>query len=416
MFSAHTLHVLCTFCIYSACSLHILHILCMFSACYQGDRVIVTRKKPGCTTVEDEYCAWVVLVMKRTHTPDMRRSCRASPPSYRLIRGCQDSQAEVFPPVRTESVKYAPVWAIRKVHGEDTLEVWWRKCNLVKLRFDITPDASNAFRHWTRHEQEPGYKSDDIAKSGFNMLIRRRDFRRLAIPPKKCKNPVDYWLNDALINFYLQLLVAETSRPRFRIHVFNTHFYSMLTRPGAKSFKDGYNKIRRWTRSVDLWGKRLLLVPMCVKRHWSLGVVELDHNVADLFPVADAEKVNLIKVHDSIYSKRTRADYKQLRQLVDKRKAVQLKNYLFFEWKDKKGKTMTKPQRKTYQIVESDAAQQHNACDCGVFTCMYAYAVCHQLEVTKFTQKNAPSFRKHMFASIMAGKLVNIIKYPTVNL
>ena len=121
----------------------------------------------------------------------------------------------------------------------------------------------------------------------------------------------------------------------------------------------------------------------------------------------------IITAHDS--NRPRRKDMKDMKKMVNDRISKNLKHYLAFEWKDRKGRVMSRVQKARIVINESDCNTQTNAMDCGVFTCMFAFAVCHQMDVKRFDQKHAPAFRKHIFTSIMAKKLQDIIEYPTVD-
>jgi Ulp1 family protease len=105
-----------------------------------------------------------------------------------------------------------------------------------------------------------------------------------------------------------------------------------------------------------------------------------------------------------------------MKDLVVRRKASNIKKYLQAEFKDKKGRPMKKPMVDSYKFSYPTAPYQSNDCDCGVFALMYAFAACHQMEYTSFKKIHAKPFRKHIFASVMAGKVLDILRYPTINL
>lgn len=52
----------------------------------------------------------------------------------------------------------------------------------------------------------------------------------------------------------------------------------------------------------------------------------------------------------------------------------------------------------------SDTPQQHNGCDCGVFTCIAADHVANGEDLT-YDQSDMPYFRRRMAARIRQGKL-----------
>lgn len=81
------------------------------------------------------------------------------------------------------------------------------------------------------------------------------------------------WLNDEIINFYMVLLMdraanSSNSNAFPAIHCFNTFFCSTLR-------EQGYDKVKRWTKKVDIFAKDLLLIPINQSYHWTLGVIDL---------------------------------------------------------------------------------------------------------------------------------------------
>ncbi|XP_045120864.1 sentrin-specific protease 1-like isoform X2 [Portunus trituberculatus] len=77
------------------------------------------------------------------------------------------------------------------------------------------------------------------------------------------------WLNDEVINFYMNLLMERSQKnvnyPR--VYAFNTFFYPKLS-------KSGYHSVRRWTKKVDLFSYDMLLVPIHLGMHWCMSVVD----------------------------------------------------------------------------------------------------------------------------------------------
>lgn len=81
---------------------------------------------------------------------------------------------------------------------------------------------------------------NQVMVNKFNITIIREDLQRLR---------PGQWLNDEVINFYIELLSEKAnSNPRTRCLFFNTHFFSLLTRTGF-----AYNRIAKWTKSVDIF-------------------------------------------------------------------------------------------------------------------------------------------------------------------
>jgi Ulp1 family protease len=78
------------------------------------------------------------------------------------------------------------------------------------------------------------------------------------------------------------------------------------------------------------------------------------------------------------------------------------------EWKDKKERhkldESTKPVPSDWklEVTGRSVPQQHNGCDCGVFTC--AFAQCVSLDLPfDFSQSIMPHFRRHIALSIVSN-------------
>lgn len=114
------------------------------------------------------------------------------------------------------------------------------------------------------------------------VIITQGDFYRL--------EEAEY-LNDTLIEFGLKhhwfSMPEETNGTseaftRNDIHVFNSFFYKKLSvrnKPGYKEANpDGpswpaYETVRKWTNKVDVFSKKMLIVPINENLHWYLAVI-----------------------------------------------------------------------------------------------------------------------------------------------
>ena len=80
------------------------------------------------------------------------------------------------------------------------------------------------------------------------------------------------WLNDEIINFYMQMIVerASGSAGQFpSVHAFTTFFYPRL-------MEKGYTAVKRWTKKVDIFSFSLLIIPVHLGMHWCLAVIDID--------------------------------------------------------------------------------------------------------------------------------------------
>uniref|UniRef100_A0A3Q2XPU1 SUMO specific peptidase 6a n=1 Tax=Hippocampus comes TaxID=109280 RepID=A0A3Q2XPU1_HIPCM len=99
-----------------------------------------------------------------------------------------------------------------------------------------------------------------------------------------CLNDGEF-LNDVIIDFYLKYLVLEKLKKEDaqRIHVFSSFFYKRLTQREKGSVPDRsnnlpihkrkHNRVKTWTRHVDLFDKDFIFVPINESAHWYLAVI-----------------------------------------------------------------------------------------------------------------------------------------------
>ncbi|GMH29304.1 hypothetical protein Nepgr_031147 [Nepenthes gracilis] len=175
------------------------------------------------------------------------------------------------------------------------------------------------------------------------------------------------WLNDEVINLYLELLKERERREpkRFlKCHFFNTFFYKKLT--GGRNGYD-YKSVRRWTTQKKL-GYGLIecdkiFVPIHQEVHWCLAVIN--------------KKDEKLQYLDSLKGR-------------DKRVLKVLAKYYVDEVKDKNSQDIDVSFWE-HEYVE-DLPLQENGSDCGVFMIKYADFYSRG-PVLRFSQENMPYFR-----------------------
>ncbi|XP_035986305.1 sentrin-specific protease 6 isoform X1 [Fundulus heteroclitus] len=98
-----------------------------------------------------------------------------------------------------------------------------------------------------------------------------------------CLNDGEF-LNDVIIDFYLKYLVLEKLKKEDaqRIHVFSSFFYKRLNQRERRTGPDTvnltiqkkkHNRVKTWTRHVDLFQKDFIFVPINESAHWYLAVI-----------------------------------------------------------------------------------------------------------------------------------------------
>lgn len=208
-----------------------------------------------------------------------------------------------------------------------------------------------------------GGNPHEVLSEGFGLSLTRKDLQTLSNLN---------WLNDEVINFYMNLLVERSKDPNMpSVNTFNTFFYPKLR-------SSGYSTVRRWTKKMDIFSKDILLVPVHLGVHWCLSVVDF--------------RKKAILYFDSMGGNNDEA----CRILFD---------YLQQESRDKKGKEMDTSGWNLHSKKRNEIPQQMNGSDCGMFTCKYADYITKDKPIT-FTQKHMPYFRRRMVWEIVNHKLL----------
>ncbi|KAK3611497.1 hypothetical protein CHS0354_039112 [Potamilus streckersoni] len=201
----------------------------------------------------------------------------------------------------------------------------------------------------------------EVLVEAFRLQLTRNDFATLSGLS---------WLNDEIINFYMNMLIDRGELDNYpKVYAFNTFFY-------PKIMSAGYSAVRRWTKSVDIFSKDFLVIPVHLGMHWCLCVVDF--------------KKKSIFYYDSMGGN----NYQCLEAI---------KKYLCDEMMDKKKQKFDLSGWKT-EIVK-DIPHQMNGSDCGMFACKYAEYITRRAPIT-FTQEHMPYFRRRMVYEILTKRLL----------
>ncbi|CAI5775366.1 sentrin-specific protease 2 isoform X1 [Podarcis lilfordi] len=206
-------------------------------------------------------------------------------------------------------------------------------------------------------------EDDEILTSAFKLNITRGDIQRLR----------DHqWLNDVVINFYMNLLMERNKQLGFPVlYAFNTFFYPKLS-------SEGYNGVRRWTKQVDLFQHDIILVPIHIRVHWALVVIDMRRET--------------IKYFDSMG---------QDGHMICKR----LLHFLQEESKARRNMVIKTSSWTLYSMEPHEIPQQLNGSDCGMFACKYADFISRDKPIS-FTQRHMPYYRKRMAWEILHQRLL----------
>lgn len=205
----------------------------------------------------------------------------------------------------------------------------------------------------------------DVVISKFNISITRNDLATLI---------GDSWLNDEVINFYMNLLMerseqrADDGAPR--VYAMNTFFIPKL-------LSAGHSGLKRWTRKVDIFTYDIIPVPVHVGRvHWCMAIIDLKNQV--------------IRYYDSMGTPNNPV-------------LNALEQYLRDESLDKRKQPFD---TSGFQKLNMhDCPRQMNGSDCGVFSCMFAEHEARGREIG-FSQQHMPYFRQKMIYEISQGRLL----------
>ncbi|PWY65610.1 cysteine proteinase [Aspergillus heteromorphus CBS 117.55] len=191
-----------------------------------------------------------------------------------------------------------------------------------------------------------------------------------------CYTPKE-WLNDEIINEYLDMIIDYLRRtnnndgrhdtPRF--HAFNSFFFTQLQ-------DNGYARVARWAKKAKIGGPDLLkvdkvFIPINRHHHWTLAVVH------------PAERA--IEHFDSLG---TRSLYYMMILKVWLRAELG-SQYVESEWR----------------LLPSLSPQQDNGSDCGVFLLTTAKAVAVGIEPMAYRARDAILLRRKIVAELVAGGL-----------
>ncbi|XP_045143254.1 sentrin-specific protease 1 [Echinops telfairi] len=219
---------------------------------------------------------------------------------------------------------------------------------------EMEKEIKNVFRNGNQ---------DEVLSEAFRLTITRKDIQTL--------NHLN-WLNDEIINFYMNMLMErskETGLPT--VHAFNTFFFTKLKTAG-------YQAVKRWTKKVDVFSVDILLVPIHLGVHWCLAVV-------------DFRKKNII-YYDSMGG-------------INNEACKILLQYLKQESVDKKREVFDTNGWQLFSKKSQEIPQQMNGSDCGMFACKYADCITKDRPIN-FTQQHMPYFRKRMVWEILHRKLL----------
>lgn len=197
----------------------------------------------------------------------------------------------------------------------------------------------------------------------YNIAIKRKDLDTL-----RGLN----WLNDEIINFYMQMIVARSATTDNwpSVYAMNTFFLPKLR-------SAGYAAVKRWTKKVDIFAHDIILVPVHLDVHWCLSIINLKKKGVYFYDSMGSDKTDILKA---------------------------LLKYLEQEHMDKKKSAFDTSGFEMENV--KDIPRQMNGSDCGVFTLKYAEYLSRNASIT-FTQDDMPYFRRRMVYEIVKNTVIH---------
>ncbi|XP_016413596.1 sentrin-specific protease 3a [Sinocyclocheilus rhinocerous] len=172
------------------------------------------------------------------------------------------------------------------------------------------------------------------------------------------------WLNDQVMNMYGDLVMDAAPE---KVHFFNSFFYDKLR-------TKGYDGVKRWTKNVDIFQKKFLLIPIHLEVHWSLVCVNVPQRSITYF---DSQRTLNRRCPKHI------AKYLQAEAVKREQKEF------YTGWKG---------------FFKMNVARQNNDSDCGAF--VLQYCKCLALEQPfSFGQQDMPKLRRQMYKELCHCKL-----------
>lgn len=178
----------------------------------------------------------------------------------------------------------------------------------------------------------------------------------------------ELFLNDEIINNYMELI---TNRSPDTVYTFNTFFFLALS-------TQGYNRVDRWTKHVDIFSKKKIIIPIHIieEKHWVLVCVNFEKKIIEFYDSLGGDGYDLMKV---------------------------IVSYLLSEGASKKNIHFCLDNWRLKNIT--DCPQQENYWDCGVFVCMFAEHLARDAPFN-FTQDNMVELRNQISLEIKTKKLI----------
>ncbi|KAI3803797.1 hypothetical protein L1987_31959 [Smallanthus sonchifolius] len=258
--------------------------------------------------------------------------------------------AEVCLLIKSENSQKPGILEVKFTFGDPC---WSNKQDLIKSldeqykeKWDVDLDSRELFEDITYLEGD----CDSIA-------ISKREFELLQ--PEK-------FINDTIVDFYIEYL-KKIKPADARVHFFNSFFFRKLADFDEKQSrsidsKEAFQRVRKWTKKVNIFQKDYIFIPVNFRLHWSLIIICHPGEVVNFTDdeLALSPKVPCILHMDSI-----KGSHRGLEHCI--------KSYLWEEWKERNDDASEDISTKFMDLrfLRLEVPQQENSYDCGLFMLHY---------------------------------------------
>lgn len=186
-------------------------------------------------------------------------------------------------------------------------------------------------------------------------------------------------LNDNIVSFgmiqameFVANLSGENSQLAktnlSNMHIFNSFFYSKLLQiyNGKKSF----DLIERWTKDVNLFDKRYLIIPVCQSYHWILIIV----CNASLTPLSDdpiivSNSGDIQPSSNKVHKWPAILICDSLRHFYMSKLTEPIRMFLIAQWKKERPNKLVPNfmDKRALPVVLAKVPKQKNTYDCGIY-------------------------------------------------
>ncbi|XP_012568674.1 probable ubiquitin-like-specific protease 2A isoform X2 [Cicer arietinum] len=221
------------------------------------------------------------------------------------------------------------------------------------------------------------------------------------------------FINDTIIDFYIKYLKNKlTTDEQERFHFFNSFFFRKLADldKDPSSASDGraaFQRVRKWTRKVNLFEKDYIVIPINYSLHWSLIVI---CHPGEVPCFRDEEIKETSKVPCILHMDSLKGSHKGLKSVFQ--------SYLCEEWKERHSNMVDDFSSKFLQLrfISLELPQQENLYDCGLFLLHYVERFLEEapikfnpFNITKFSDFLSSNWFPPAEASLKRSYIENLI-------